>query len=396
MGAERTTVAAAAWVLLAVLTVDPQGWYPFGPAKWLVVSTGVCALLASTLLARPLTVIPQLQILMLALVGVLAVAAALGLDVRYAWIGTPERHFGFITWLLLAVAFFVGVNLVQPVGLLWGIGAAGFVVGLLSTAEALGWEPRVFAVDDRLSATYGSPAYLGAAVAVLLPLVVSMSFDGSLPRPLRQLAAVATPLLIVAVLGSGARAAWLGLAAASAVVGWRRRHRLVLRYPMRKLIVAGCAATAVGVAIIALSPVGARVASAFDSDAPGGRGRLDEWRVATHVARDHLWLGVGPEGYRIAFAEGVDAAYERAHGRTPAPDRAHSAPIDVLLTGGIGALGLWCVCIVSIARHAWRAFGDDRVWLVGAAAALVAHFVGQLVPRPTNGISSTSIPRCVR
>ena len=76
---------------------------------------------------------------------------------------TPERHFGVVTWLLLAAAFFVGVNLARPVWLWWGIAAAGAVVGLSASAEALGWEPRVFDVDDRLSGTYGSPAYLGAA-----------------------------------------------------------------------------------------------------------------------------------------------------------------------------------------------------------------------------------------
>ncbi|MEO8693936.1 MAG: O-antigen ligase family protein [Acidimicrobiales bacterium] len=382
MGAERTTVAAAAWILLAVLAVDPQGWYPFGPGRWLVVSTGVCALLASTLWARRLTTIPRLQLVMLALVAVFALAATRGLDPRYAWLGTPERHFGVVTWLLLAVAFLVGVNLVRPVGLLWGIGAAGAVVGLSASAEAVGWEPRVFAVDDRLSAMYGSPAYLGAAVAVFLPVAVAVSFDGSLPRRLRQLAGFASPLLVIGVLGSGARAAWLGLAVATAVVGGRRRDALEGRYSKRTLIVAGCTAMAIAAAIIAFSPVGARVGSAFDSDAPGGRGRLDEWRIATNVAGDHLWFGVGPEGYRIAFAEGVDTAYERAHGRTPTPDRAHSAPIDVLLTGGIGALGLWFACVILVGRHVWRALGDERIWLVGAAAALVAHFVGQLVLFP--------------
>ena len=382
MSAERTTVAASVWVVLAVVAVDPQGWYPFGPSKWLVVSTGLCALAAATLLVRQVTLVPRVQIAIVALVGVFALAAARGLDGSYAWVGTPERHFGVVTWLLLAAAFFVGVNLVQPTRLLWGITAAGALVGLAATVEAFGWEPRVFDVDDRLSATYGSPAYLGAAVAVLLPVAAATALDSTLPRRLRQLGAAGTPLLIVAVLGTGARAAWLGLAVAVVTVGWRRREGLVRRWSARTLVVGTGAVIASVAVILVFSPVGARLTSAFDHDAPGGRGRIDEWRVATKVARDHLLLGVGPEGYRIAFAEGVDAAYERAHGRTPAPDRAHSTPLDVLLTGGVGALATWCVCVFAIGRRVWRALGDERIWITGLAAALVAHFVGQLVLFP--------------
>ena len=49
---------------------------------------------------------------------------------------------------------------------------------------------------------------------------------------------------------------------------------------------------------------------------------------------------MGPEGYRIAFARGVDERYEREHGRDPLPDRAHSTPLDVALAGGLGALAV--------------------------------------------------------
>ena len=382
MGTPRTTVAAAIWIPLVVLAVDPSGWYPFGPSKWLLVSAGIFILGAATLGAHRVTVVPRVQIVSLALVAVFALSAARGVDPTYAWLGTPERHFGVITWVLLAVALLVGINLVRPQRLLWGIAVAGTALGAAATAEALGWEPRVFDVDDRLSATYGSPAYLGAAVAVLLPIAIAISIDRQLPRRLRVLAAVGTPLLLVAVLGSGARAAWLGLFAAAVVVCVRRREQFAARMSTRAIATATGGAIAFGVVLVVFSPVGGRLTSVFDADAPGGRGRLDEWRVAADVARDHLALGVGPEGYRIAFAEGVDAAYQRAHGRTPTPDRAHSAPLDVLITGGVGALALWGAVVVMVGRHVWRALADERLWLVGLGAALVAHIVGQLVLFP--------------
>lgn len=81
--------------------------------------------------------------------------------------------------------------------------------------------------------------------------------------------------------------------------------------------------------VVALAtPVGGRLVALANPTAPGGATRVDEWRVAGRVLVAHPVTGVGPEGYRIAFAEGVDEAYERRHGRDPLPDRAHAGPLD--------------------------------------------------------------------
>jgi hypothetical protein len=182
--------------------------------------------------------------------------------------------------------------------------------------------------------------------------------------------------MAVAAVGSGARAAWVGLAVAVVVAAGAQRARLARR-PRAAVWVGAAAIVAVAVLAVA-GPVGARAASAFDADAPGGRGRLDEWRVAGRVVADHPLVGVGPEGYRIAFAGGVDAAYVRAHGRDPVPDRAHSAPLDVALAGGAPALVAWLALVAWAGRAVLAAVRDDRPWLVGIGAGLVAHGVGGL------------------
>jgi Flp pilus assembly protein TadD len=376
---------AAGWIVALTLAVDPWGWYPFGPVKWMVASVGVLALTALSLRSPTMTIAPRLQLAVGLLLAAFALAAALGVDPLYAWVGTPERHFGLLTWILLALALHVGMNLERPEDVLWGTSIAGAALGAASTLEALGWEPRVFDVDRRLSATFGSPAYLGAAVALLLPTCVATALDRTLAWRLRAIAVLAMPLLVVALLGSGARAAWVGSGIAAVAVGVRRRR--VLREVLRarratELVIASAGAIGIAFVIVFLSPVGARAAATFDADRAGGLSRLDEWHVATTVARDHLAFGVGPEGYRIVFAAGVDAAYERAHGRSPAPDRAHSAPLDVLVTGGLGALVPWIAVVALIGRHVWRALVDDRIWLAGFAAALLAYFVGQLLLFP--------------
>lgn len=381
-----------AWLVAAVapvtlLAVDPAGWYPFGPVAWLAVSTLVPLGAALLFARRPLRVRVRPTAVGLGLVAWLAVAAALGDDRLYAWVGTPERHLGVFAWGLAALALIAGQSLGEDDDrrtVAAGLVVAGLGVGVVAVAESLGWEPGVLDVSSRLSGTLGSPAYLGAAAALLLPALAGLAADPGWGRRARVAAAAGGGGLAVAAIGSGARAAWVGLAVATAVTVWMRREGLRDRVAVRRRTVALAAvvgALAVG-ALVVFGPVGARVAATFDADAPGGRGRLDEWRVAGRVAVDHPVVGVGPEGYRIAFADGVDAAYEQAHGRDPQPDRAHSTPLDLALAGGLPAVAAWAVLVALVARPAGAALRDGPRWLAGIAAGLVAHVVGGLLLFP--------------
>lgn len=376
-----------AWLIAALapvtlLSVDPWGWYPFGPVAWLAVSALVPAGAALVLARRPARLAPAPTAVAAGLVAWLALAAAIGEDGLYAWVGTPERHLGVLTWVLALVAFVVGQTLGADDGrpVATGLIVAGLGVGAVATAEALGWEPAVLDVDSRLSGTLGSPAYLGAAAALLLPALAGVAADATWGRRHRVAAAIGAGVLAVALVGSGARAAWVGTAAAAAAVGWARREAVAARVARRRgaaVALVGALAAALAVVVVA-GPVGARLAGTFDADEPGGRGRLDEWRVAARVVADHPVTGVGPEGYRIAFAEGVDADYERAHGRVPQPDRAHSAPLDLALAGGLPAAAAWLALVVLVGRAAVAVLRTGAPWLAGLAAGLLAHVAGSL------------------
>lgn len=390
-------VLLAAMAPVVILTVDPAGWFPFGPVKWLAVSGLILAGSALVLTTGTIRLAPWPTAAAGGLVVAMAAAAIVGLDPRYAWTGTPERHLGVVFWVLCALALVAGqvvaapsprapTNAMAPVKEVGsephpgpigrGLVAAGLGLGLAATAESLGWEPSVFDVGSRLTATLGSSAYLGAASALLLPVLAGISLDRRLGRTLRAAAAVGAPSLAVALVGSGARAAWFGTGVALLAVAAARR-RTWLDRPQLAAVGVGAAAVLL-LAIAAVTPAGARLMSLGDRGAPGGAARVDEWRVATRVLVAHPVTGVGPEGYRIAFGEHVDAAYERDHGRDPLPDRAHSGPLDVALAGGPLGLVAWMAFLVLVGQVLWRSLRDGRPWLAGAAAGLVAHWVGQL------------------
>jgi O-antigen ligase len=368
---------------LVVLAVDPWGWYPFGPVKWLVLTVvgvaGTFLVLASHELRVTRTLGWALGGFIAAMVG----GAVVGEDALYAWIGTPERHFGVLTWVLCAGLLLAGRTMIDEADgrvVVNGLLVAGAAVGAIASLEAIGFEPRLLDVASRLTGTFGSAAYLGAATALLLPIAIGAALDDAVEVEWRYLGAAGAGLLAVACAGAGARAAWVGLAGSVILALVARRLELVdtVRAAPGRSAAVLCGLAVVGVLVVALSPMGARIGSLTDDGAPGGRGRLDEWRVASRVVGDHPLLGVGPEGYRIAFAGAVDEAYQRAHGRVEQPDRAHSGPLDIALSGGVVALGCWVVLVGLVGRSAWSALRDGPTWLAGVAAALVAHVVTQL------------------
>jgi hypothetical protein len=128
-----------------------------------------------------------------------ASGTSLGVDPVYGWIGTAERHFGALTWALCGLMF-----------------AAAGAASAWAVAQELGWQQVHLAGSSRLTGSLGSAAYLGAAMALAMALGVAL--DRSWSQTARRGAVVAVALSGAALLGSGARAAWVGVAVASNVI----------------------------------------------------------------------------------------------------------------------------------------------------------------------------------
>src|SRR4051794_6263396 len=101
-------VVLAASIPLAALVVDPDGWYPFGPSKWVVISALIPIGAALVLWDRPARAAGRATLLAGLLLGWMAFAAWLGTDELYGWAGTPERDLGVLTWALAALALVAG------------------------------------------------------------------------------------------------------------------------------------------------------------------------------------------------------------------------------------------------------------------------------------------------
>ena len=208
-----------------------------------------------------------------------------------------------------------------------------------------------YALLDRLGGVLGPcNLKLGVVLATLTPFAL-FAASARLGRAGWLLAAVAVGSV---VLLAGSRASWISFGLVLLWSGWRllgwKRLAMVFGFGLVALALLGVTVPQVGERI-------ERTARALTGDEAGVNsalsGRTRIWGAALCMTRDHPVNGVGPRGFRKAFA-GCDPTPE-AHpewGIGPAL-HAHQLVLEVLSeTGGIGLL-LW-LAGAALAWRAWR------------------------------------------
>ena len=373
---DRRAVALALGALFigTVVAVDPRGLVPSGPARWtvtlLIMGVAVCALLL-----RPVRVERVTGFLWLALIACLFLAAVGGADSLHAWIGTPDRRLGWLAWCTLPLLFLCGQALTAERDrrlVVRGAAVAASALGVWCAFERAGWSliDESFA-GHRVGGPFGQPAYVGAAAVLLLPMAAGVAFDGRGGRVWRMIGALGAVLAGAALLLSQTRGAWLGVVLALALLG--ARHVAVVRRRWREIAFAAV----VLVVLFAVTPLGGRVADAFDLGHGTTRGRFDDWAVGARVIEHHPVFGVGPEGYRVVFPRVVSAGYVERNGTSVIPDRAHNAVLDVGASGGVVAALLYAALLAALVAVAWRALRGRDPMTVALAGAVIAYVVQQ-------------------
>ncbi len=386
-------VGLALLPVVALGLVLPFGWDRSGPIRWLVLPTvGFALLAASTDRAtaagpagdeRPAGALAvRARVAWVVLLAWGLVATVVAVDPLHAWIGTPDRRFGWLTWLLCGALFTVGVDggpgarslavRATTVGAaLLGLHTAGQWFGLLDDGRFAG---------DRLGGPLGQPAYLGAAAALAAPVAAGLAVDRTAAPRWRLAGALGCGGAVTAIVLSQSRAAWVGSVVGVAVVAgastWRRR-----RSPGDDAgrIDRRIAAAAIGVPVVLVAAVPTLRRRLTGAGRSGGvvDGRLDEWRVGLRALGDSPLTGYGPEGYRTVFGANVDEDYVVQWGRDVLTDRAHNGLLDVGLAFGLPGVAAAAAALGLVLLGAVRAARLGEPTLLGLAVGVVAHVVGQ-------------------
>lgn len=371
---------AASMPVVAVVVFDPLGWFPFGVAKWAAVVLVSLLTIASAALVLPPSASASIRervglAAMGCLVGVTLVSALAAVDGLYAWIGTPMRHLGALAWVLFALMFASGRRVGcddHSVGVLMrGFMVAALALGVYSGVEIVHGAPvDIAGVTDRLGGPFGSAAYLGAACCLVGPAAVAVAIDRAVSPAWRLTGALAAVLVVVALFGSGSRAAVVGVFVAGVLIA-------VARFSSDRSSFDGGGRVAAGMSLlVGVVAVGAWSAGVFDRSAGWGS-RLDEWRLGAEAIAEHPIVGVGPEGYRLVVGGLLDADYVRRYGETVSIDRAHSGIIDVSIASGVLAGLCYAIALAVVVWSAVRLSRQGSIREVGASAGVIAYAVQQ-------------------
>lgn len=394
---------AAFWTLVLVVVAVPlalaPGLYFFDiTPKLVALVIGACALWALLGGSRNrLASSPLLLRLLAAQAVVLILSAAFSTHRQLSLVGSEWRRLGLPTSLAcLAVAAAVhpltaGDSRRQRL-LLGFLTGGGAFVALYSLAQFWGLDPWIapslYTIGEgewailRPPGTLGYVSYLATYLLYVLFAAAGLGLTAGSARAktawtLAALAAGAALLL------SGSRGAWLGMAAGLALLvsGIAQRRRFLL---------ALLGLAALGGAFV-LSPYGQLVRSRmrwFVED-PAGGGRLWLWRDSLRMAVRHPVLGSGPDTFERNFPPFQSDELSRRF-----PDRyfesAHNVALDYLT--GTGAAGT--ILFLLLALAAWRNYyrasrqaesPDARLLarslLAATAAALVSQlFIADIIP----------------
>lgn len=237
----------------------------------------------------------------------------------------------------------------------------------------------------RASGPLGSASFTGAAIALLLPLTGVLLIEpaaGSAPRlwrigagPTRRrlIAAAAVVVQVVALMATGARAAWIGAAVAAALAARAVIDVAGNQGPRRSTVVAGALAV-VAVAMAGFFALGLQDRLSDLTDASGGRaGRVAVWSAGVRAVPSVLLVGAGPDQQQRILPRHLPDDFERYFDDAVITDRAHNEILDSLLAAGlVGTVPLVASWVV-VGRAIWRSRADPLTALLGAG--LAAHLV---------------------
>jgi len=384
-------------LLLGMLVFGPLafgGVYPWAFLVLQALATGIFALWAARLWIspRPKLLWPPLAWAVLAFV-VYAIIRYFTADIEYV------ARLELIQILLFAFIFFTVVNhlhgqdeimAVTSTLVTVGTGIACYALAQFVTHSDHVWN-LVTGCADRASGTYISPNKLAGLLEMLLPLALAFLLVGRVGIVTRILLAYAAVAMAAGLAVTLSRGGWVaagaGVLLLLGILLGHRNHRWRALLLLLVLLAGG----GVFVSHYLSKSIGYMERVAQPDPAASGvldvESRLDMWRAAVAMWRDHFWWGVGPAHYDYRFREYRPETFQQR------PDRAHNDYLNLLadwgtvggflVFAGIGIFlfGLWQTW--PHVRREENAFGSGQsnrfAFYLGAVSGLFALAVHSTV-----------------
>ncbi len=258
----------------------------------------------------------------------------------------------------------------------------------------------------RASGTYINPNHFAGFLELVLPLPLAFLLAGRVSAVTRVVLAYATLTLVAGLAVTMSRGGWVAAAAGVLLLlGFllcHQNHRLRALLVLLALLAGGGFLT--GHYLSKNVDFRRRVAQSEDGPSVvDTAARLQMWRPAVQMWRDHFWWGVGPGHYDYRFRE------YRPEGLQQRPEHAHNDYLELLadwgLAGGVivfGGIGIFIFGLAKTWPHVRREendFGSGMssryAFYLGAVSGLFALAVHSLVDFnlhiPANALAGVTV-----
>ena len=230
------------------------------------------------------------------------------------------------------------------------IGSAGALVGIVQFAM-FGYNN----LNNRPVGPLGHwMTFSGVLMLVICATVARLLFY---PRTIIW-PAVALPALVVALIVTNTRNAWIGAFLAVMCLAAIRNWKLMILPPVLALLAF----------MVAPGAVQQRAYSIVDPSDPTNIDRMVMWKIGADMVRDHPVLGVGPEMIEKNYARYRERYPEAVNQLNP---HLHNVPIQIAAERGLPALAAWLWFIGAALWEVWRQL-RSRVAPAVAATGLAA------------------------
>ncbi len=292
------------------------------------------------------------------------------IDVHLSLLGYRSSYDGLYAILAFAVIALGTAEAFDPPDIkrvieVFGI-AAGSVVAIYGLIQLHDFTMHVTPWDfvhwqsgaPNVFSTLGNPNDLGGYISMALPICM-IAAKSSQQKVFRRGLYLLSAVMLIILLQSGARGAWVALLAGGVVLVYGMWPE-IRRHPIAPI---GIACTVLGgMALVTTEGahfIGAKFSRLLSS---GGtvRGRLDLWDAGLHIGIAHPLAGTGLSTFVYVFPRYETAAWARQIGFAYTANGAHNMFVNVLADRGLTGLIIILAIVVYAALLSWKGYGKLR------------------------------------
>ena len=293
--------------------------------------------------------------------------------------GTYKRYGGLMSLVVYMVLFFAVVEFVKKSDIQKFINAViitASVAAVYSLIQYTNLDPYDWSIDfgydGRPSSTFGHPTFMGAYMAMTVPLVIYGIMKGEYwLYPI-------VGLLMYALFLSKTRSGFIGL-----VVAIIFFFALYKRKSYKVLVPVLVALLALSV-YMPNSPVKRFIAEYKEWNMEGNIGyRVQMANTCLDIAKDNYIVGIGMDNLAYKYSEYYQKRYKKDSDRYN--NRAHNAILEILVTQGIIGLLAWLSLFIFYFKLVYE--NKENLIIISLSSGVVAYMVQNMFTFSGPGIA---------